>query len=193
MQSEATLFYSDVCGFTAMVERLGDKGAFEVMQRHLAWLRSLAAGFDGREVEMRGDACLLGFATADAGFAFAVALQRALAAGRAADPERGLSLRVGLHTGRPISHANGFFGRDVILVARLADACPPNAILASRSFWRRLRDARRVGRERGLRLKGFSEPEPAARIYWGARERTRRFESVRFVLRTAAGGWARSD
>jgi len=185
MQSEVALFYSDVCGFTDLIERLGDVASFEIMQRHLAWMRSLAAVHDGREVEMRGDACLLGFESADAATAYALELQRVLAEGRRALPERGLSLRIGLHLGRPISHANGFFGRDVILAARLADACPRNAIFASHALWRRLRDTRRVGRERALRLKGFGEPELAARIFWGARPRARRFGSVRTALRSA--------
>ena len=105
-----------------------------------------------------------------------MAVHRALADERRADPVLGVSLRIGLHFGEPIAHAGGLFGRDVIVAARLADACPPNAILASRSFRRRLRDARRIGRERSLRLKGLAEPEPVARIYWGAREGRHRLE-----------------
>lgn len=175
-QTEVTLFYSDVSGFTAMTERLGDRVAFEVMQRHIALLRGMAADHGGREVELRGDACLLAFESADACFACAVAVHRALADARRADPMRGVSLRIGLHSGQPIAHAGGLFGRDVIIAARLADAYPPNAILASRSFRRRLRYARRIGRERSLQLKGLAEPEPVARIYWGAREGRHRLE-----------------
>ncbi len=166
---EVTLFYSDVSGFTAMTERLGDSVVFDVMRQHIELLRSLAAQHAGREVEVRGDACLLAFESPDACIACAIAVHRALAEQRRAAAERAVAVRIGLHTGRPIAHQGGLFGRDVILAARLADVCPTNAILASRSFSRRLRDARRVGRERRVRLKGMREPETVARIYWGRR------------------------
>jgi class 3 adenylate cyclase len=163
------LFYSDVSGFSAMTERLGDERAFAVMSDFLRVLRALARSHGGREIETRGDACLLTFESADAGLDCAMALQRALAERRREAPERSIELRIGLHAGRPIAHAAGVFGRDVIVAARLADACPTNAILVSRSFQRRLRDPSRVGRERRLQLKGLRDLEPAARAYWGAR------------------------
>jgi class 3 adenylate cyclase len=167
-----------------MIERLGDKAAFEIMQRHLAWMRSLAAAHDGREVEMRGDACLLGFGAPETALAYATEIQRVLNEARRTDPAHALSLRIGLHLGRPISHANVYFGRDVVLVARLADACPRNGILASRSFQRRLRGPRLVGRERRLALKGFAEHESAARIFWVARPN--RSGALRNALRSAS-------
>jgi class 3 adenylate cyclase len=164
-----TLFYSDVTGFSAMTERLGDALAFAVMSDFLRVLRDAAARYGGREVEIRGDACLLTFASADAGLDCAMAVQRALAERRRADPEHSVELRIGLHAGEPIAHEAGVFGRDVIVAARLADACRTNAILVSRSFQRLLRDPSRIGRERALRLKGLRAPEPASRVYWGAR------------------------
>jgi class 3 adenylate cyclase len=173
-QAELTLFYSDVSGFTEMTERLGDAVAFDVMRSHFALLRGLVARHGGREVEVRGDACLLAFESPDACIACAIDVHRALAEQRRATPARAVAVRIGLHTGRPIAHDGVLFGRDVILAARLADACPTNAILASRSFRRRLRDSRRIGRERRVRLKGLTEPEPVARIYWGARRQRAR-------------------
>ena len=167
--ARVTLFYSDVSGFSALTERLGDALAFEVMSDFMALLRGLAAEHGGREVEVRGDACLLTFESADSGLDFAVAVQRALAARRREAPERTVALRIGLHVGRPIAHAEGYFGRDVIVAARLADACPTNGILVSRSLERRLREPSRIGRVRRVTLKGLEEPEPAARVYWGAR------------------------
>jgi adenylate cyclase len=167
--TNVTLFYSDVSGFSAMTERLGDARAFAVMSDFLRVLRALVAQHGGREVEIRGDACLLTFASADAGLDCAVAVQRALAARRRASPQGTVELRIGLHAGRPIEHEAGVFGRDVIVAARLADVCPTNGILVSRSLQRRLRDPSRVGRERRLQLKGLRALEPAARVYWGAR------------------------
>lgn len=166
--ARVTLFYSDVSGFSALTERLGDERAFEVMSAFLALLRRLAREHGGREVEVRGDACLLTFESADSGLDFASEVQRALAALRREDPEHTVSLRIGLHVGRPIAHSEGYFGRDVIVAARLADACPTHGILVSRALQRWLREPNRIGRERPMALKGLGEPEPAARVYWGA-------------------------
>jgi class 3 adenylate cyclase len=173
-RARVTLFYSDVSGFSALTERLGDARAFAVMSDFIALLRALAVEHGGHEVEVRGDACLLTFASADAALDYAVAVQRALAARRRVDPEHTVALRIGLHAGNPIAHAEGYFGRDVIVAARLADACPTNGILVSRAFQRKLSDPSRIGRERRVQLKGLEEPEPVARMYWGARLDRRR-------------------
>ena len=182
METEVAILYADIVGFTEMTERLGDARAFAAMQRYLDLLRGCAKENGGREVELRGDACLLAFEEAERALACAVALQRGLAEQRRIDPAQGVGVRVGLHAGRPIPHDGGLFGRDVILAARLSDAGRRHAIVASRGFCRQLEDASRVGRERHLRLKGFAEAQPASRIYWGVREgrasRRRRLEAL---------------
>jgi class 3 adenylate cyclase len=170
MQTEVAILYADIVGFTEMTERLGDARAFAVMQRYLDLLRGCAKETCGREIELRGDACLLAFDEAEQALACAVALQRGLAEQRRSDPDHGVGVRIGLHSGRPIPHDGGFFGRDVILAARLSDAGRHHSIVASRAFRRQLDDTSRVGRERNLRLKGFLEPQPASRIFWGVRE-----------------------
>lgn len=170
METEVAILYADIVGFTEMTERLGDARAFALMQRYLDLLRGCAKENGGREVELRGDACLLAFDEVEQALACAVGLQRGLAEQRRSDPDHGVGVRIGLHTGRPIPHDGGFFGRDVILAARLSDAGRRHAIVASRAFRRQLEDTSRVGRERNLRLKGFAKPQAASRIFWGVRE-----------------------
>ncbi len=182
MPAEVAILYADIVGFTELTERLGDANAFAVMRAYLDLVRGCAKENAGREVELRGDACLLAFDEAEQALACAVALQRGLAARRAADGARGVGVRIGLHIGRPIPHDGGFFGRDVILAARLSDAGRRHAIVASRAFTDKLDDTRRAGRARSLRLKGFAEAQAAVRIYWGPREgratRPRRLPAV---------------
>lgn len=167
---EVAILYADIVGFTEMTERLGDVRAFQAMQRYLNLLRGCAKDHGGDEVELRGDACLLAFDEADAALACAVDVQRQLSIQRQSEPELGVGVRIGLHLGRPIPHEGGFFGRDVILAARLSDAGRKHAIVASRAFRQKLDDASRAGRERNLRLKGFAEAQAASRFYWGLRE-----------------------
>jgi class 3 adenylate cyclase len=172
-RAEIAILFADVSDFTGMTHRLGDALSFAVMRDYVAVLRAQASEHSGREIEIRGDACLLAFDDPEAALACAAGVQRALAARRRADPARTVGVRIGLHVGRPIPHEGGLFGRDVILAARLADRCRTHALLASRAFRRRLRDASRAGRERNVRLKGFREPEPVSRIFWRPRSRSR--------------------
>jgi len=87
-----------------------DPGALkDVVERH-----------DGQVVKSEGGASMCSFASAHAGLRTAIELQRALA-----------SLRIGLHAGFVIADADDFFGRNVILAARIADQAEGGEILVS--------------------------------------------------------------
>jgi class 3 adenylate cyclase len=88
----------------------GDPGAVrDVVERH-----------DGQVVKSEGGASMCSFASAHAGLRSAIELQRALA-----------SLRIGLHSGFVIADAEDFYGRNVVLAARIADHAQPGEILVS--------------------------------------------------------------
>ena len=87
-----------------------DPGALkDVVERH-----------DGQVVKSEGGASMCSFASAHAGLRTAIELQRALA-----------SLRIGLHSGFVIADAEDFYGRNVVLAARIADHARPGEILVS--------------------------------------------------------------
>jgi class 3 adenylate cyclase len=87
-----------------------DPGALkDVVERH-----------DGQVVKSEGGASMCSFASAHAGLRTAIELQRALA-----------SLRIGLHSGFVIADAEDFYGRNVVLAARIADHALPGEILVS--------------------------------------------------------------
>ncbi|MEX2457634.1 MAG: adenylate/guanylate cyclase domain-containing protein, partial [Actinomycetota bacterium] len=78
----------------------------------------------------QGDGFMLAFASAREALHCAIGIQRALAA---RDPGAGpeLRVRVGLHTGEAIKEADDFFGKAVILAARIAAEARGSEILAS--------------------------------------------------------------
>lgn len=87
-----------------------DPGALkDVVERH-----------DGQVVKSEGGASMCSFASAHSGLRTAIELQRALA-----------SLRIGLHSGFVIADAEDFYGRNVVLAARIADHARPGEILVS--------------------------------------------------------------
>jgi class 3 adenylate cyclase len=87
----------------------GPEALREVIERH-----------DGQVVKSEGGASMCSFASAHAGLRSAIELQEALA-----------SLRIGLHSGFVIADAEDFYGRNVVLAARIADHAQPGEILVS--------------------------------------------------------------
>jgi adenylate cyclase len=89
---------------------------------HAALLGRLVGQHDGQVVKTEAGASMCSFASAHAGLRCAIELQRAFAP---------LPLRVGVHSGFVIADAADFYGRNVVLVARIADHAREGEILVS--------------------------------------------------------------
>jgi class 3 adenylate cyclase len=83
-------------------------------------LKDVVESHDGQVVKSEGGASMCSFASAHAGLRSAIELQRDLG-----------SLRIGLHSGFVIADAEDFYGRNVVLAARIADHAQPGEILVS--------------------------------------------------------------
>jgi class 3 adenylate cyclase len=136
-----TILFTDLEGSTALTERLGDRRAYEVLRVHNAAVREQVAAHGGFEVKSQGDGFMVAFQSARDALACAVAIQRALASGCAGASGEPLRVRIGLHTGEAIREADDFFGKAVILAARIADQARGGEILVS-SLVRELTESR---------------------------------------------------
>jgi class 3 adenylate cyclase len=122
-----TVLFSDIEGFTAMNDRLGDRDSFEVLKSHNQIVREQLDAFGGFEVKSQGDGFMVAFSSARQAVLCAIAIQKALST-RGGEPVR---VRMGLHTGEAIKDADDFFGRNVIFAARIADQAEGGEILVS--------------------------------------------------------------
>jgi class 3 adenylate cyclase len=122
-----TVLFSDIEGFSALNDRLGDRDAFEVLKSHNQIVREQLDAFGGFEVKSQGDGFMVAFSSARQAVLCAIAIQKALAA-QGGEPVR---VRMGLHTGEAIKDADDFFGRNVIFAARIADQAEGGEILVS--------------------------------------------------------------
>ena len=125
-----TFLFTDIEGSTALLQRLGDRRYAEVLEEHRRLLRATFKERNGHEVDTQGDAFLVAFSRARDAVAAAVAAQRALTNHSLPD---GASLRVrmGLHTGEPLSETEGYVGLDVHRAARICAAGHGGQILLS--------------------------------------------------------------
>jgi class 3 adenylate cyclase len=85
-----------------------------------------------------------------------------------------VSVRIGVHTGPALRIADGYFGSNVILSARVAEQAAPGEILVSAAIVQRL-VARRLPVDAGrwVALKGIPEASLVFSLHWRPRKAPR--------------------
>ena len=159
-----TMLFSDIEESTALLRRLGDRYG-QALSAQRALLRAAFAGFGGRELGTEGDSFFVVFESAGDAVGCCVAGQRALTGH---DWPGGVPVRVrmGLHSGEPTRHEDGYVGLDVHRAARIAAAAHGGQVVLSDAT-RQLAESRLPAgvsvRDLGWhRLKDIEAPE---RIY----------------------------
>jgi class 3 adenylate cyclase len=125
-----TLLFSDIENSSRLMERLGDEHWLELLGTHNTIVRAQMDEHGGYEIKAQGDGFMLAFPSARQAVLCAVDIQRALRR-RAAGGDFPIRVRIGVHTGEAIRHAGDFFGRSVVLAARIADHAEGGDILVS--------------------------------------------------------------
>jgi class 3 adenylate cyclase len=161
-----TILFSDIENSSALVERLGDLGAHDILKIHNQIVREQVAAHQGFEVKSMGDGFMIAFSGARRGLLCAIAIQRALAASREA--AEAVRVRIGLHVGETIKQSDDFFGKTVILAARIAGLARGGEILVSSTFHDLTESAGDLSFEAvgEVELKGLSGKHPLFRALW---------------------------
>jgi class 3 adenylate cyclase len=163
-QGTVTIMFSDIEGFTAITERLGDRRAMDVLREHNGIIRQRVAGAGGHEIKVQGDGFMIAFGGASSALHCALGIQSDFAARNDGNPDVPVQVRLGLHAGEAVRDGNDFLGGAVILAARIAEQAKGGEILVSSV----LKDLCDLGGEfefehgRDVYLKGVSEPR---RVY----------------------------
>lgn len=170
-----TFAFTDIEDSTALLKRLGDEyGA--VLTAHRRIVRD--AFSDGIEMDTQGDAFFFVFRRARDSVAAAVRAQRAHAV-ETWPGDAAVRVRIGLHTGEPAMHDEGYVGLDVVRAARICTAGRGGQILLSEATRALLGSTLPAGVSvfpLGQRqLRGIDEPE---RVYEVAIEDLEPRESV---------------
>ena len=118
-----TFLFTDVEGSTRLLHEHG-AGYADLLAEHRRALREAFANHDGVEVDTQGDAFFVAFARATDAVAAAGEARSALEAGP-------IRVRMGLHTGEPITTDEGYVGMDVHRAARIAAAAHGGQIVLS--------------------------------------------------------------
>jgi class 3 adenylate cyclase len=166
---QVTILFSDIEDSTVITERLGDERWLRVLRAHNSLFRRLVRGHGGYEVKNQGDGFMLVFPESDRALECAAAIQRALSEGEPVEGER-IRVRIGMHAGEAISEDGDFFGRSVIVAARIAAQARGGEILVSEELKRRAEDGdcESVGFDDGreIELKGLAGTHRVFRADW---------------------------
>jgi predicted ATPase/class 3 adenylate cyclase len=154
-----TLLFSDIEGSTLTLNRLGARWG-EALSAQRAILRKVFATYEGTEMGTEGDSFFVVFTSARQGVLAAIEGQRLL---QEHEWPGGVPIRVrmGLHTGEPQRHEDGYIGMDVHRAARVASTASGGQIVVSEAT-RLLAGPLEEAAVRDLgwhRLKDLSEPE----------------------------------
>ncbi len=124
-----TFLFTDIEGSTRLLQQLGDRYA-EVLATHHRLLRAAIQEAQGQVVDTQGDAVFAVFPRARDALLAAIAAQRAVQAHPWPD---GIApkVRIGLHTGEPVTGETGYVGMDVHRAARIAAAGHGGQVLVS--------------------------------------------------------------
>jgi class 3 adenylate cyclase len=124
-----TFVFTDIEGSTELLKRLGDDYR-DVLTAHRRIVRDAFKACDGIEMDTQGDAFFYVFQRAGDAVLAAVETQRAHAA-HTWPGEEAVRVRIGLHTGEPAVHEEGYVGLDVVRAARICTEGRGGQILLS--------------------------------------------------------------
>ena len=124
-----TFVFTDIEDSTELLKRLGDDYR-DVLTAHRRIVRDTFTSSDGIEIDTQGDAFFFVFPRARDAVAAAVDAQRAHAS-ESWPGEVDVRVRIGLHTGEPTVHEEGYVGIDVVRAARICTVGRGGQILLS--------------------------------------------------------------
>ena len=127
-----TFLFTDIEGSTALLQRLGDRRYAEALEEHRRLLLTAFGEAHGQEIARYGDAFLVAFSRATDAVRAAVAAQRSLMT-HAWPDGASLRVRMGLHTGEPVSEAGDYAGLAVHRASRICSVGHGGQILVSRT------------------------------------------------------------
>ncbi|HEY7120963.1 MAG TPA: AAA family ATPase, partial [Solirubrobacterales bacterium] len=168
------ILFSDIEDSTVLTERLGDERWLQLLREHNTIFRELLSRHDGYEVKSQGDGFMLAFPDPCEALECAIDVQRAFAEREADESTEPLRVRMGLHTGEVISEEGDYFGKNVILAARIAAQALGGEILVSQELRQAVSEDDREANGNGLRfddgreleLKGLAGSHRVYRAEW---------------------------
>jgi class 3 adenylate cyclase len=136
---DIALLFTDIKGSTALYQRIGDLNAFQLVQQHFDWLREATVRHGGAIVKTIGDAVMAAYPDAVHAVGAALDMRNAVERFNRDQPERPMSLKIGIHHGAAIAVTlNGeldYFGQTVNIASRVQAMANAREICVTAEVW----------------------------------------------------------
>ncbi len=137
---DIALLFTDIRGSTALYQRIGDLNAFQLVQQHFELLRETTVRHGGAIVKTIGDAVMAAYPDAARAVAAALEMRGAIERFNEGQPERPVSLKIGVHHGAAIAvtlnQELDYFGQTVNIASRVQEMADAGEIWISEEVWR---------------------------------------------------------
>jgi adenylate cyclase len=149
---DVAILFTDLVGFSSWALEAGDRLAIELLREFTEAVEPPILEQRGEVVKRLGDGLMAAFWDASSATEAAFAAHERTAAIEVGGYRP--RLRTGIHLGRPRKLGGDYFGVDVNIAARLADAAKPGEVLVSDPTFEALDPAAVTARSRRFRAKG---------------------------------------
>jgi class 3 adenylate cyclase/tetratricopeptide (TPR) repeat protein len=167
--SHQIILVTDMASSTAIIQRLGDVQAHELLRLHNTIIRACLDAHDGIEITHTGDGLEASFLTASNAIACAVAIQRAFDQHNQGHPDTPIRVRIGINAGEPIATEGRLFGTAVHTTFRVCTRAKPGQILVSEVVQQLAAGKGFTFISRGrVSLKGFTGRVRLYEVPWGS-------------------------
>jgi class 3 adenylate cyclase len=137
---DIALLFTDIRGSTALYQRIGDLNAFQLVQQHFELLRETTVRHGGAIVKTIGDAVMAAYPDAAHAVGAALDMRGAIERFNEAQPERPVSLKIGIHHGAAIAVTLNdeldYFGHTVNIASRVQEMADSDEIWITEDVWR---------------------------------------------------------
>jgi class 3 adenylate cyclase/tetratricopeptide (TPR) repeat protein len=161
-EGTVTVLFTDIERSTALLEQMGDKSWTAALSEHDRLVRQQVLAHRGFEVKSVGDGFMVAFSSARRAISCAIAIQRTIPS------DSPMGVRIGLHTGEAVRRGSDFFGKTVVLAARIAGIARAGEILISSLLYELVASSGDfiVGAGREVRLKGLTGTYVVHEVDW---------------------------
>jgi class 3 adenylate cyclase len=163
-----TIVFSDIESSTERATSMGDSAWMRVLSAHNDIIRRHVEAWGGNVVKNQGDGFMLTFNGARQALRAMTEVQRELDEFAREQPDMGVRVRVGVHTGEVIAEQGDIFGKHVMLAARVGGLAAGGEILVS-SIVREIASARGdldFGDPQAVALKGITGDQVVYPFLW---------------------------
>ena len=150
--------FADLRGYSAFVERRGDRAGAELLRAYRDLVRATIADFDGAEIRTEGDSFYLVFGSPSSAVLCGLAILDAASKARTGSGDE-IAVGIGVHAGETVTTDEGYVGSVVNIAARVCAVAGPGELLvtdAVRSLTRTYLEVGFIPAGR-RRLKGIPE------------------------------------